>query len=44
MAWPCRFAVDIAGTIAYGDTIKLFSASNYSNAFGSIIPLRPAQG
>jgi glucuronoarabinoxylan endo-1,4-beta-xylanase len=30
--------------LAYGDTIKLFSASNYSGAFGSIVPAAPGAG
>jgi hypothetical protein len=30
--------------LAYGDTIKLFSASNYSGAFGSIVPGAPGTG
>jgi hypothetical protein len=30
--------------LAYGDTIKLFSASNYSGAFSGIIPATPGAG
>ena len=30
--------------LAYGDTIKLFSASNYSGAFGGLIPAVPGAG
>jgi fibronectin-binding autotransporter adhesin len=30
--------------LAYGDTIKLFSASNYSGAFGGIVPAAPGPG
>jgi hypothetical protein len=30
--------------LAYGDTIKLFSASNYSGAFSSLIPAAPGTG
>jgi fibronectin-binding autotransporter adhesin len=30
--------------LAYGDTIKLFSASNYSGAFGGIVPAAPGTG
>jgi hypothetical protein len=31
-------------SLAYGDTIKLFSASNYSGAFSGIIPVAPGTG
>ena len=30
--------------LAYGDTIKLFSASNYAGAFNSILPATPGTG
>jgi glucuronoarabinoxylan endo-1,4-beta-xylanase len=30
--------------LAYGDTIKLFSASNYSGAFSSMVPAAPGAG
>lgn len=30
--------------LAYGDTIKLFSASNYSGVFSSIVPTTPGTG
>jgi hypothetical protein len=30
--------------LAYGDTIKLFAASNYSGAFGGIVPAAPGPG
>jgi hypothetical protein len=30
--------------LAYGDTIKLFSASNYSGAFSGIVPAAPGPG
>jgi hypothetical protein len=30
--------------LAYGDTIKLFSASNYSGVFGSLVPATPGAG
>jgi hypothetical protein len=30
--------------LAYGDTIKLFSASNYSGAFSGIVPAAPGTG
>jgi len=30
--------------LAYGDTIKLFAASNYSGMFGGIVPVAPGPG
>ena len=35
---------NLGPALAYGDTIKLFSASNYSGVFSSIIPATPGLG
>jgi glucuronoarabinoxylan endo-1,4-beta-xylanase len=35
---------NLGNALAYGDTIQLFSASNYSGAFSSIVPAVPATG
>jgi hypothetical protein len=35
---------NLGPALAYGDTIKLFSASNYSDAFSSIVPATPGAG
>ena len=35
---------NLGPALAYGDTIKLFSASNYSGAFSGIVPATPATG
>jgi len=35
---------NLGPALAYGDTIKLFSASNYSGAFSSIVPAAPGTG
>ena len=35
---------NLGPALAYGDTIKLFSASNYSGAFSSIVPTAPGMG
>jgi fibronectin-binding autotransporter adhesin len=35
---------NLGPALAYGDTIKLFSASNYSGAFSSIVPAAPGAG
>ena len=35
---------NLGPALAYGDTIKLFSASNYSGAFSSIVPNLPGTG
>jgi glucuronoarabinoxylan endo-1,4-beta-xylanase len=35
---------NIGPALAYGDTIKLFSASNYSGAFSSLVPAAPGTG
>jgi hypothetical protein len=34
----------LAGTLAAGDSFKLFSASNYLGSFSSIIPTSPGDG
>ncbi len=35
---------NLGPALAYGDTVKLFSASNYSGAFSSIVPAVPGPG
>ena len=35
---------NLGPALAYGDTIKLFNASNYSGAFNSIVPASPGTG
>jgi glucuronoarabinoxylan endo-1,4-beta-xylanase len=35
---------NLGPALAYGDTIKLFSASNYSGAFSSLVPAAPGTG
>jgi glucuronoarabinoxylan endo-1,4-beta-xylanase len=35
---------NLGPALAYGDTIKLFSASNYSGAFSGIVPAAPGAG
>jgi hypothetical protein len=35
---------NLGPALAYGETIKLFSASNYSGAFGGIVPAAPGTG
>jgi len=35
---------NLGPALVYGDTIKLFSASTYSGAFGSIVPAAPGAG
>jgi hypothetical protein len=35
---------NLGPALAYGDTVKLFTASNYSGAFSSIVPAVPGPG
>jgi autotransporter-associated beta strand protein len=35
---------NVAGSLAPGDTFKLFSATNYAGQFGAILPVAPAAG